>query len=154
MKVKIKILAASAALAVLMCGCAGKKADTAELTVFYGGEGSALQMEKTYVQSITPDTVLQSLQRRSVIPEGIQCNSFGISEPNENGRVTIYLDLTDKIARAMKRTGCQGERTMINAIVDTYLNAYDADEIVISVNGAELDSGRCRYSNPISMSGV
>ena len=61
----------------------------------------------------------------------------------------VHLDLSDAFANAVKAAGADGERLMLQSLVNTFLARYQADALVLSIEGTDLETVSGRYDRPI-----
>jgi hypothetical protein len=64
--------------------------------------------------------------------------------------VFVHLDLSDAFAAAVKATDANGERLMLQSLVNTFLTHYRADGLLLSIAGTDLETVNGRYDRPIS----
>ena len=61
----------------------------------------------------------------------------------------LTLDFNQAFADQLKTYGTSGERMMIGCVVNTFLRAYDAQTVYITIDGGILESGHVIYDFPI-----
>ena len=68
--------------------------------------------------------------------------------PGGNGGA-LTIDLSDAYASYIQSLGTSGEYIAVGCLVNTYLTAFGADTVSITVNGAPLESGHNVYDMPL-----
>ena len=59
------------------------------------------------------------------------------------------MDFSEKFQEDLFNQGSSGEFIMMGSVVNTFLRAYEADSMTITVNGNILESGHCIYESPM-----
>lgn len=93
---------------------------------------------------ITADSVLAELQKAGALPDTVTINSFS-SEGEQ-----LILDLNSAFADAVNAMGTSGEYMIIGSLVNTFLNAFQAQSLVFTVDGTILESGHVLYDFPLT----
>ena len=57
----------------------------------------------------------------------------------------IRADLNDAFAAQVRSLGTSGEYFLVGGIVNTLLDAFDGTDVMLTVNGAPLESGHNIY---------
>ena len=96
------------------------------------------------VQEITHENVLDELQKAVVLTENVWINEFLI-EDNQ-----LKIDFNIVFADILCTTGSAGEYMIMGSVVNTFLSAFDAESIFITVNGEILETGHVIYDFPIT----
>ena len=131
-------------------------AETAEpqevfLTVYSPDENLA-KFEKTevLVEAITESAIIKQLTLAGVLTDGIQVNSFALVASSETSdTVQLQIDFNDAFRDLILTQGSAGEHAIIGSVVNTFLTAYNAQNMVISVEGELLESGHFVYDIPL-----
>ena len=92
---------------------------------------------------ITADGVLAQLHERGALPEDVVINAFGADGDQLN------LDFNQAFADLVCSMGTSGERMVIGSVVNTFLNAFQAQSVYFTVDGEVLESGHVVYDFPI-----
>lgn len=96
-------------------------------------------------EAITADGILTELQSSGVLPaDGIIINAFGSQGDQLN------IDFNDSFADAVNAMGTSGEYMIIGSVVNTFLNAFQAQSVFLTVNGEILESGHVIYDFPLT----
>ena len=90
-------------------------------------------------EDISADTVLSELKKRNVLPNAVSINSFYM----DNG--LIRMDFNQAFANAVCSMGTSGERMIVGSVVNTFLDAFQAESVYFTVDGQILESGHTIY---------
>ena len=92
---------------------------------------------------ISAEHVLAALQKYDVLPENVALNAFGSSGTQ------LTMDFNRPFGDLISSTGTSGERMITGSVFNTFLNAFQAESIVFTVEGEILESGHVIYDFPI-----
>ncbi len=92
----------------------------------------------------TPEMLLSSLAEEEVMPQDVKVLSF------EQDGDHLTLDLSKEYQEYVSSSGTAGERVAVGSMVNTFLDAYNAQTITVLVEGAALDIGHSDNSGPLS----
>lgn len=119
-----------------------------EIVIYYSNQkADGLETETVEVEKITPEAVINSLARHHIVSIDTKVNGFEIIE--ESGRDILTLDLSKAFAGYLKTMGSSGETVVIAALTNTFLDAYQADAMVLTVNGNILETGHAVYDGEL-----
>ncbi|MBQ8834784.1 MAG: GerMN domain-containing protein [Oscillospiraceae bacterium] len=120
------------------------EAPQTKLTVFYPDENleSFLQAEVLFA-SLDENTILHELIHAVPLDHEITVKSFSVIGTE------LRLDLSREFEEMILSLGTSGERMVIGSIVNTYLTAYGANTMVLTVEGEPLNSGHIVYDFPM-----
>lgn len=96
-------------------------------------------VETVSTEDISAETVLTELKRRNVLPDTVSINSFNI----DNGLITI--DFNQAFANVVCSMGTSGELMIVGSVVNTFLDAFQAESVYFTVDGEMLESGHTIY---------
>ncbi len=63
--------------------------------------------------------------------------------------VIVHLDLSDAFAAAIREGSATAQRLTLQILVNTFLAHYDADWMLLSIEGTDLQTMYARYDRPI-----
>lgn len=72
-----------------------------------------------------------------------------VFDGTEVSGVFVHLDVADAFARAVKQSGAQDERLILQSLANTLITRYQADGLILSIAGTDLETLRERYNRPI-----
>ena len=97
--------------------------------------------ETIHTADISAAAVLSALKTRNVLPDPVTINSFRI----DNGLITI--DFNQAFADAVCSMGTSGELLIVGSVVNTFLDAFQAESVCFTVDGQILESGHAIYDS-------
>lgn len=96
-------------------------------------------VETISTEDISAESVLTELKNRKVLPDEVSINSFKI----DNGLITI--DFNQAFANLVCSMGTSGELMIVGSVVNTFLDAFEAESVYFTVDGQILESGHVIY---------
>lgn len=96
-------------------------------------------LETIRTEVISAENVLAELKKRNVLPDAVFVNSFNM----DNGLIT--MDLNQAFADVVCSMGTSGELMIVGSVVNTFLDAFQADYVYFTVNNQILESGHTIY---------
>lgn len=122
-----------------------------EVTIYYGnGASEMLSSEKTAMEQVTAEKLIEALLRHNIVSLGTKVNSF--EEEDADGVKKLKLDLSKTFREYLKTMTQEGEKIIISSVAATFLEAYGAEEITITVEGKALETEHASYEEPIRLS--
>lgn len=110
-----------------------------ELTVYYGNENAdAILSEHITADSVTCGLILDQLKQKQVLPENVRINS--LHKEDREDEQALKLDLSEEFLEYLSTLGTAGEYVVLGGVVNTFLDAYDAECIRITANGKALET--------------
>lgn len=126
-----------------------KKEHKQEKIIVYTGNGNAdgflAEIEK--VKEVTGKSVYEALKSQDIIPKNVEYQSFAVTE--DNGKRVLTLDLSKEMQEDLMQMGSTGETLTMQAIANTYLVAYHGDQIIITADGKNIETGHMIYEDPM-----
>lgn len=119
-----------------------EKAEEAKqmITVYYSNASAdGLDKKEVTLVELTPVAVMEKLVEEGVVPSNVQVND--LMEKEEQGEQLLDLDLSDSFYDYMNQQGSAGESVTFWSICNTYLDAYGAHKIKVTVGGETLETG-------------
>lgn len=92
---------------------------------------------------INAENVMAALQEYHVLPDTVTLNQFGSSGTQ------LIMDFNQAFGDLICATGTSGERMITGSVFNTFLNAFQAESVVFTVEGEVLESGHVIYDFPI-----
>lgn len=113
-------------------------------TVYTGNDNAdGFVAPEVEVDAISETVVMEKLIEAGVLTAETVLNSFEIADN------TVYLDFNGAFQDLLFTQGTAGERMLMGSVVNTFLSAYDAESVMITVNGEVLESGHVIYDFPL-----
>jgi len=73
-----------------------------------------------------------------------------VIDGKETSGVFVHLDVSDAFAQAVKQGEAAAERLTLQSLVNTFLQHYKADGLLLSIAGTDLETLHERYNRPIT----
>lgn len=121
-----------------------KEEQPKQVSVYFSNtDATGFEIAEVTVAQLTPEALIAVLSTKGVLPADVQVNSFEQSEAD--GEQAIDLDLSESFGIYLRSMGTSGEYIVMGSICNTFLEAYDADKIHITVDGEKLETGHAEY---------
>ena len=111
-------------------------------------DATAFTSEEVQIDSLFPEAVLNALIEKGAIAADVEVMS--LETTTVDGKQTLLLDLNDAFASYISSMGSTGEYFVMGSICNTFLDAYDCDQIQITVGGDTLSTGHAEYPGYMS----
>ena len=106
-------------------------------------DATAFTSEEVQINSLSPEEVLNALIEKGAIAADVEILSFETT--TVDGKSTILLDFNDAFASYISSMGSTGEYFVMGSICNTFLDAYDCEQIQVTVDGDTLSTGHAEY---------
>ena len=106
-------------------------------------DATAFVSEKVQISTLSPEEVLNALVGKGIISSDIEVRSFNTI--TIDGKPSIEIDFNSAFVSYIMSMGSTGEYYTIGSICNTFLDAYDCEQIKITVEEATLESGHKDY---------
>ena len=93
-------------------------------------------------EEITPEILIMNLVSYQVFPDTVTVESFS-EETGTDKR--LLLDLSSDFGSWLSSMGTSGEMIVMGSLVNTFLDAYDASAMKVTVEGQVLETGHQIY---------
>lgn len=147
----LAVLMALFVMALAGCGTAKDNVPAKEIesehsagyTIYYGNEmADGFLTETIALDALSPEQLIAALAEKGVFPKEGKVLSF-----TDDGE-TLTLDLSKEYEAFVAGYGTAGEAIAIGALVNTFLDAYQADSITLLVDGGAWSTGHADYDSP------
>lgn len=116
------------------------------LTVYSPSEDlEGFAMTQIQVDEINESIIMDNLILANVLPEGAAVNTL------ELDGTELKVDLNSAFRELILSQGTAGEWAVMGSVVNTFLTAYGAETMTITVDGEVLESGHVVYDMPLSL---
>ena len=95
------------------------------------------------------DIILSALARHNIVTLDTKVNSFSVVV-TEEGKVRVALDLNSKFAKYLQTMAEKSEEIILASVTNTFLDNYDADELLLTVEGMPLKTSHNTYKEPFT----
>lgn len=103
----------------------------------------------TYIPELNKDELMSALIAAGVFPEGVAVNSCELTQ-DASGTPVMALDMNAAFAQLMNGTGTTGEYLYMGSLVNSFLNAFGASRLSLTVDGGVLETGHSIYDFELS----
>lgn len=114
-----------------------------DLTVYYADENAEMQSKQVEIEELTSENIWNEIKSANPYLENVSVISCDVRQDEKK----IDLNVSAELGAYLMSTGTSGETCAITAIVNTYLDAFGCDEIMILDNGNTLVSNHKEYNN-------
>lgn len=136
---------------ILLTGCAAESLSPAEtiaydeeLTLYLPDDNAEyFETKAVIVPAINEKSILEQLQLADVLNDHVSINSC-----IQNGQA-LTIDFNNAFSQQVCSMGTAGEYLIIGSVVNTFLTAYQAEAVVITVDGQAWESGHAIYDAPL-----
>lgn len=156
---KLFALFCACVLTVTLFGCQKTPDDTntdtpnppdiqTETVNVYLPDGEAMYVIPTEMALLPEDdmapVLVDTLINQGALPVDAAMNKCEVAD----GKIT--LDMNAKFADAVSQNGTAGETMLLAALVDTFLDYYDAKALTLTADGEAIETGHAVYDEPFT----
>ena len=126
-----------------------EKSQEEQLTLYLPNENAdGWNVTKNQIEQVTPDIIIGQLVGAGAIPDSVTVVSFG-EDQGENGLI-LKLDLSSNFAQGLLNMGTAGEYLTMGAVVNSFLDTYQADGIEITAGGNVIETGHTSFEGVLN----
>ena len=126
-----------------------EKSQEEQLTLYLPNENAdGWNVTKNQIEQVTPDIIIGQLVGAGAIPDSVTVVSFG-EDQGENGLI-LKLDLSSNFAEGLLNMGTAGEYLTMGALVNSFLDTYQADGIEITAGGTVIETGHTSFEGVLN----
>ena len=126
-----------------------EKSQEEQLTLYLPNENAdGWNVTKNQIEQVTPDIIIGQLVGAGAIPDSVTVVSFG-EDQGENGLI-LKLDLSSNFAEGLPNMGTAGEYLTMGAVVNSFLDTYQADGIEITAGGTVIETGHTSFEGVLN----
>ena len=115
-----------------------------DVTIYSSNENANGLIETTVeIERLSENLIIDELIKSDVLKEGTVLNKF--EKKTIDGQIYLILDFNEKFADLLYSCGSSGELMVVGSMVNTFLDAYEADLFTFTVNGEIFESGHVIY---------
>lgn len=100
-------------------------------------------------EEITPEILLLNLSLYHMVPDTASVQSFEQKEQEEG--LLLTLDLSGDFKAYLSGLDASGEKLAMGSLVNTFLDAYQGESILITADGEMLNTGHGDYSEALEL---
>lgn len=121
-------------------------AEPVEMVVYYSnGRADGLEKETLEVTGMTPEEIIHNLSSHNIVSIDTKVLGFTKREADAQGRLVLELDLSKAFGEYLRTMGADGEGVILAALTNTFLENYQADGLLLTVDGGRLETGHGTY---------
>ncbi len=115
-----------------------------QVNIYYSNEmADGLEVTKVEMENITPELLISNLATYNIVPKDTRVNQAEVTD--EDGVSVLLLDLSQEFGNYVATMGTSGEYVIMGALTNTFLDAYSADRLRLTVDGKVLETGHTVY---------
>ena len=115
-----------------------------EINIYSGNDdATAFVSESIKIDELTPENVASALVQKSVLSSDVQV--LNLEKQTVDGKESLDVDFNEAFGTLVSSKGTAGEYYTIGSVVNTFLDAYDCEQIQITVAGEVLETGHNDY---------
>lgn len=119
-----------------------------EVTIYYGnGASDKLSEDIKLMEEVTAENLINELAGHNIVSLGTKVNLF--EEETEDGTKALHLDLDKAFREYLRTMNKESENIIMASLTATFLEAYDAESIMITVDGSVLETNNATYEKPL-----
>lgn len=117
---------------------------TGVISVYYANEEeTGFTSENIVIETLSPDSVFNTLISKGVVTADVNIESFMISKIDN--KKSIDIDLNQAFVTYVSALGTTAEYYTVGGICNTFLEAYDCEQIRITIEGDEFVTAHAEY---------
>ena len=102
------------------------------------------------VEAVTEAAILQALTDAQVLSQDVQINILEtVADAQTPENVQLHVDFNGAFATLLQSQGTAGEYGILGSVVNTFLTAYEAQTMLVTVDGAPLETGHNVYDTAL-----
>ena len=126
-----------------------EKSQEEQLTLYLPNENAdGWNVTKNQIEQVTPGIIIGQLVGAGAIPDSVTVVSFG-EDQGETGLI-LKLDLSSNFAEGLLNMGTAGEYLTMGAVVNSFLDTYQADGIEITAGGTVIETGHTSFEGVLN----
>lgn len=111
-----------------------------KVLIYYGNaDADGFEQKEVMIKGLTPENLIGELRKLSVVSIDTEVKAF-----EQDGK-NLKLDLSKGFSGYLNMMGTSGEYIVMGGLVNTFLTAYDGENILITVEGETLETGHTSY---------
>lgn len=96
---------------------------------------------------VTPEILLLNLSFYDMVPDTVTVQSF--EQKKQEGGLLLTLDLSENFEEYLSGLNASREEEVLGSLVNTFLDAYQGTEMLITVKGQALNTSHENYSQAL-----
>lgn len=121
-------------------------APTITVTLYKGDDNAEFVVPvECEIAEQSPQAIVDKLVELGVFGSAVTANSFTVDNSN-----VIHLDMGQDFATQIFSSGTAGEHIMVGSLVNSFISVFEADAVLITVDGKPFESGHAVYDYALS----
>lgn len=121
-------------------------APTITVTLYKGDDNAEFVIPvECEIAEQSPQAIVDKLVELGVFGSAVTANSFTVDNSN-----VIHLDMGQDFATQIFSSGTAGEHIMVGSLVNSFISVFEADAVLITVDGKPFESGHAVYDYALS----
>lgn len=117
-----------------------------QVEIFFGNEnGDGIISEVVEMEPVTATKVLGELTKKNIV--SADSRVIGLSKQTKDGKIHLKLNMSKEFGEYVSMMGTSGEYIVVGSLVNTFLKAYDAEDVLILIEGEPFETGHQLYEN-------
>lgn len=126
--------------APLLLDCTFDGGEPCEVELYQGNvDADGFEVQTDTLDELNEKTLIQLMIDQNMLPDTVEVLNF-----QRDGK-TLQLDLNEAFAEYVTTMGSAGEYVTVGGVVNTFLRAFDAENLILTVNGKPLETGHEIY---------
>ena len=119
-------------------------ASPVSIVIYYSNDdATSFSSERVDIESLSAEKVLEALILKGAIASDVQI--LRCETKTVDNKLSLELDLNMAFRTYVTNMGSTGEYFAIGSVCNTFLNAYNCEQIKITVEGQTLTTGYAEY---------
>ena len=115
-----------------------------KVTVYASNENAdGFVTKEVEAASVTEEWVIEQLIKNGTLPADVQAVSC--KKIDVDGVASLELDMNSAFQKYVQSMGTAGEYVVVGSVTNTFLSAYDCQQVKITVEGKTLTTGHAEY---------
>ena len=121
-----------------------QETDKSILNIYFSNDdATAFVSEEVQIDALTPEAVLNALISKGAVAADVQILAF--NTVTVDNKPSVEIDFNPAFSTFVTNMGSTGEYFAIGSVCKTFLNAYNCEQIKITVEGQTLTTGHAEY---------
>lgn len=117
-----------------------------QVEIYFGNEnGDTILSEVVEMESVTANKVMEELVRKEVVTK--EAKVLGVVKQTKDGKTRLKLNMSKEFGELVSNMGSSGEYIIVGSVVNTFLGLYDAEDVLILIEGETFETGHQLYNN-------
>lgn len=117
-----------------------------QVEIFYGNEdGDGIISEIMNMEPVTATKIIGELAKKNIVSADTKV--LGLTKQTQNGKIRLKLNMSKEFQEYVSMMGTSGEYIVVGSLVNSFLKAYNAEDVLILIEGELFETGHQSYEN-------